>query len=411
MTEALARILPNGLAVVAERMPSLASAAFTLVIPRGSMHDPDGRSGLSAVLTEMLHRGAGDRDARALVEALDTLGLERSAANSAESITLGGALLGRDLYRALEIYREMVTAPRLDGDELEPSLMICRQAVLAVEDHPPEKMFVELYRRYLPDPVGRPAKGTIEGLDAVTLDDLRLAAAALAPRGSVLALAGDIEPQEAVVRAEEIFGSWRDAGETPRTVLTPGPGGVAHVEKETGAQVQVGLAAPYVPMTDPDYPKAVLALTVLSGGMSGRLFVEVREKLGLVYAVNASYMLLRGGGDILVYAGTTPGHCSTCVDVIRRELARMAEGVTAEELDRARVRVRGSLIMSGESSSARSSLMASDWVRLGRARTVEEILAAIEGVDLAAFNGFLARVPIVPTATVTLGPRWQGTAA
>ena len=399
-------VLDNGLRVAVESMPGVASAAFALLLPRGAGHDPEGRCGLSALLVEMLLRGAGARDARALVEAQDALGLDRDADCSNEQIVLSGALLARDLPRALEIYRDITTAPRLDPAELEPARNLCLHSIVAIEDHPAEKLFVEVARRRLPRPFNRPIKGERADLMAVTVEDLRRAADEFGLGGAILTLTGDVRPEEGIALAKRLFGVLPPgAAPAPVEEIAP-PALSSHIVKEAGAQVQVGMAGPGLAMDHLDYPKLMILLTILSGGMSGRLFVEVREKRGLVYAVRAFHALLKNRGDLYAYAGTTPERTAETIAVMKGEFERLDAGVEEEEFTRAKTQLRSSIVMSMESSRARAGMMAGDLFRLGRIRDLEEIIDGIARVTRGEMNAFLAARSFAPELVVTLGPEW-----
>lgn len=403
--ERVVETLPSGLVVAVERIEHVQSAAFTVLVPTGSAHDPAGRSGRAALLCEMIPRGAGGRDARALTEALDALGIERGVDHGSETLAASGSLLARDLDAGIVLARDLVLDPLLPADELEAAREGCLLELKGIEDHPSEKLFVELRRRYYPHPWGQPVKGDAEGIGALTLDDLRDAASAFPARGSVVAVAGRVDPRNVVARVADLFDRWPAVEPPAPPVADSAPvHRSGHVPKEGGAQVQIGMAWPGVPLGHPDHPKAMLAATVLSGGMSGRLFVEVREKRGLVYSVQAWHATRRGRGDYFVYAGTTPDRLSECLGVLNDELDRLSEGVTEAELEKARTQAKSHFVMRFESTHARAESMAAQIHELGRVRGPEEILGGIDAVSCAELNAWLAARPRGERCTVTLGP-------
>lgn len=166
-------------------------------------------------------------------------------------------------------------------------------------------------------------------------------------------------------RVEELFGDW--AGEAPSPPEPPHHGlpGYRHVVKET-AQVHIGAVTRALPADHPDYYDYLMAVRVLSGGMAARLFTEVREKRGLVYAVSAGLRVMRGLGVIQAYAGTTTERAWETLKVLLEEITRLADGVSAEEMERARAGILSALVMQGESSSARAAALVSDYRLLGR---------------------------------------------
>jgi predicted Zn-dependent peptidase len=182
-----------------------------------------------------------------------------------------------------------------------------------------------------------------------------------------------------------------------------------HLSKET-TQTQIGIAYPSVPIGHPDYYAAHAAVSVLSGGMSARLFTEVREKRGLCYAVWASYQTFKDRASVVCYAGTTNDRAQETLDVTLGELVRLQEGIEPEEVERVQAGLKSSLIMQEESTSARAGWLASDWYYLGRVRSFDEIQAAINDLTPEGITEHLRRHPPRDFTIVTLGPkplRWS----
>ena len=218
----------------------------------------------------------------------------------------------------------------------------------------------------------------------------------------MLALAGGADWDRVLAAAREAFGGWQGDGVNLPGVQVGKPGR-RHVVADS-AQVQIGLAFPGPkPGTDEAYVHNV-ALNVLSGSMGSRLFTEVREKRGLVYSVSAFFRTLRGFGYTVGYAGTTPERADETLDVFLAELRRLAKGVSAEELERAKTGILSGLVMQGESSGATAGRLAGDTFNLGRPRTLEEITSQIEAVTLDDVNQYVAANPVPEPTVVTLGP-------
>ncbi len=171
-------------------------------------------------------------------------------------------------------------------------------------------------------------------------------------------------------------------------------------------QTQIGIAYSSVPYRHPDYFQAWGAVGVLSGGMSARLFTEVRERRGLCYSVYAMYHTLRHLGGVFCYAGTSADRAQETLNVTLGELVRLAKGIEDNELDRLKARIKSALVMQQESSSARSSSIAFDWYHLGRARTLDEVERLIDGLTSAQHKRlFEASIRRKDFTVVTLGPR------
>ncbi len=402
--------LKNGLTIVGEALPDKRAAAWTFLLPSGTATEPEKRDGLTGVLEELSYRGAGERDSRQLSDALDDLGVDRGGGSDVEYTTFGGATLGNYLNDALGLYADIVRRPQFlnieySTDDFEAQRQLALQALDSLEDAPARKMFVQLRRAYFPDNYGRSPLGTRDGLNALTLDDLRQDhARRFLPQGAILAVAGGINFDKIVGRVEELFGDWNGA---PPTLAKPQPiekPVVQHIAQDTSQQ-QIGVAYAGVPSDDAFFYDSRIVVSVLSGGMGARLFTEVREKRGLVYSVSASAASLRGCGFNLAYAGTTPERSQETLDVLLNELRRMKDGVSEEEVERAKIGMLSSLIMQEESSRARTGAIARDQFVLGRVRTLDEVTDAINKVTPQTVQNFYDAHPPRDFTVVTLGPR------
>jgi predicted Zn-dependent peptidase len=394
----------NGLTLLAERMEHVRSAALNFLVPAGCVYDPPGQLSIASLLSEMITRGAGERDSRELTLALDGLGLDRDESVGAMHMRFWGATLARNLPQALEIYADILRRPQLPEDELDPVKALALQDLQGLEDEPRQKVFIELRRRFFPFPLGRDRRGTPEGIDAVSIDSLRAHHARLfQPRGTILSVAGNVEWGPLRDQVGRLFGDWKPAP-PPALPLEQPPGGQAHLEKET-EQTQIAIAYPSVPFGDADYYAAQGAVHVLSGGMGARLFTEVREKRGLCYAVSASYQTFKEVACVLCYAGTKTERAQETLDVTLDVLVRLQDGVEQEEVERVQAGLKSSLIMQEESTSARAGALASDWYYLGRVRSFDEIQAAVQSLTPARIVEHLRRHPARDFTVVTLGPR------
>lgn len=395
--------LPNGLRVLYEPMPWLPTLSTTLLLPFGSATDPEGNEGSANVLHEWLQRGAGQLDSRALSDALEELGARRGGSAGRETSTLSLSFLAADAGQALPLLALMVQQPRLDDAEFGAAKELALEEIESLEDSPTQRLFEEVSARFFASPQRRSPYGTRAGIAALTPAGVKEDAhKRVGPAGSILTLAGGADWTHLLQIVQAAFGQWQGNSQP-----IPAPELAApsrhHVTAET-SQVQVGLAFPSSqPGTDQGYLYS-LALGVLSGSPAARLFTEVREKRGLVYSVSASSRALRGFGYTLGYAGTTSERAAETLQVFLEELERLAQGVTADELERARTGILSSVIMRGESSGSSAGRLASDAFHLGRARTLAEITARVQGVSLQQVNDYLAANPVPRPTVVTLGP-------
>lgn len=394
---------PNGLTFLAERMPGMASAALSIHVPAGGASDPVGARGAATVLSDLVLRGAGQRDSRALSEHLDALGLQRSSGVGVHHTRFACAAVAPQVLDGLDAYADILRRPALPGDGFAAARDLALQSLAGLDDDPRQKLSVLLRRWHLPDPLGRNPMGEtadLDGLDLAAARDVYLRG--YRPSGAIVAVAGDVDAERWRDAVERALGDWRGDAPPPPS-LAPPPGRVHH-ETQPSEQTHIGIAWPSVEETHEDYYAVRLAIEALGGGMSSRLFTEVREKRGLCYSVHAGYADVHGCAAIFGYAGTSNERAQATLDCFLDEARRLAAGLDAAELERARIGLKASTVMSGESTSARAAAIAHDYFRRGRLRTLDEILAGLDAVTLDRVNDCLRRSPPGPFTIVTLGP-------
>lgn len=403
--------LDCGLPLVVERIPGVRSAGVSLFVPAGSAADPADRQGLCAMVSELVFRGAGDLDSRAQADALDRVGANRGCSVGTFYLKLSVSTLGARLGEALPLLADIVRRPRFDEGSIEPVRDLSLQAIDSLADDPHERASLTARERFYPDPINRSGLGTVDGLNAATRDDLLGAwANRVRPRGSIMAMAGDVDADSAARQLNRLLAGWEGEASQVRWGDPSTRGTYLHVDDKS-AQVQIIVMHEAPPEPHADSVLERIVTTALSGGMSARLFTEVREKRGLCYSVHAGYATDRLFGRCMAYVGTTPERAQESLDVLVSELRRIngsaakGGGIDASELERAKIGLKSSLIFSGESTGARAAALASDMHRLGRPRSLDEMNAAIERVTLDDVNAYLARRQITGLTVVTLGPK------
>ncbi|HEX4123890.1 MAG TPA: pitrilysin family protein [Tepidisphaeraceae bacterium] len=394
----------NGLTLLAEQMAGVQSAAMTMLVPAGSAGDPVDRGGSATVLSDLVLRGAGPRNSRELTDYLDSLGLQRSNSVGVHHSRFGCAALAGRVIEGMDVYADIILRPHLPADGFASARDLALQALAGVDDEPRQKLMIRLREWHLPSPYGRNSMGSVPELEKLTVEQCKIDhAERYHAAGAILAIAGNIEFGTVRDAVEKHFGSW-NGREHAAFELLPPPGNIHH-EQQASEQTHIGIAWPSIPETSDDYYTVRMAVEVLSGGMSGRLFTEVREKRGLCYSVWAGYSSLKGLGSIFGYAGTSNDRAQAMLDCFVAELHRLQKGVTGEELDRAKIGIKASTIMQGESTSARAGAIAHDYFMRGRIRTLEEIKAAIDAVTVDRVNAYLKDHPAGPFTIVTVGPK------
>ena len=399
----LSHTFDNGLVLVAEPMMSLESAAFTFLLPSGCVFDPQNLAGLSSFTCEMALRGSGSRDSRRFIQDLENLGVEHGESVSNSHTSFSGATLAKNLLPAFNIFADLVRRPHFPDDQLEASRLVVLQELRAIEDEPGQKVMLELRRRQYPDPWGRSSQGETASLEAISLADIKnYFVQHYRAKGTIIGVAGRFDWEKLKDHVGQLFADWPSG-----KVAEPKPGATFakrdHLHHESN-QTQIGIGFESLPYRHPDYFQAWGAVGVLSGGMSSRLFTEVREKRGLCYSVYATNHTLRDRGSVLCYAGTSEERAQETLDVTLAELVRLAEGIHAGELARLKARIKSSLIMQQESSSSRSGSIARDWYHLGQVRTLDEVGAIIDALSCESINAFLVENPPRDFTVVTLGP-------
>lgn len=393
------RRLANGLDLVVERIDAMQSCGLSWLVAGGTAYDEPGAlgEGWSALLAEYMMRGAGEWTSRTHSDALDALGVDRRTSAATHHLVLGATLLSDHLLESLPLLAQMITAPRLDADHLEPVKRLSLQALAGLEDEPQHLAMVRVSERFFPAPFNRSGYGDADGIRAATVEGLRSAwKARVRPGGSILAIAGRLDLDEIAAAVEPLVGGWSGTVPEPRETRAA-LGGTLHVETPS-AQTHLAMALWAPHESSGDAMRHRMAVRILGGESSSRLFTEVREKRGLCYSVGAGASLGRDRGITTIYAGSTPDRAATTLAQIRTELARFTGGITRAEYDRAVIGFKSRLIMQGESTSARASALALDHHRLGRARSLEELAAEVDAVSLDSLNEY---------ATTTLAQQWS----
>ncbi len=404
MTQIHTHMLDNGLQIVGEVRPSAQSVAMSLLAPAGVAREPEDQQGACAMLAEMIFRGAGERDARAHSDALDQLGVQRGSRTDLMHLRVGATMLGVRLADALPLLTDMVRHPWLPESALEPSRDLALQAIEALEDEPQQKVLDALGRVHHPPPFGRSPFGRREDIEKLDLDAIRhFADHTFVPGGTIIGFAGNFDFDRVVAMVEQQLGNWSGRTDEPEQSGRASRG--HHHHEAQSSQVHIGVAYDAVPEAHEKSMLQRATAAVLSGGMSSRLFTEVREKRGLCYAVGTRYAADRHRGAMVAYAGTTTARAQQTLDVLTAELRRISEGVAEDEFSRAIIGMKSHLVMQGESTSARAAAIASDQYIHGRPRSLEELTAEVDAITHDKLNHFVHEHRPGPMTVVTIGPQ------
>jgi predicted Zn-dependent peptidase len=400
----------NGLQLVGQRMPSLASVTFGVQVGAGIKEEPEERLGLTNLLAEMVFQGTQTRNVRQLTEDFEAIGARKGGEAVMEFARYSAQVVHNRLDRALELIADVVLHPTFPADELKQMRNVQLQEIRRRDDEPMRRIFDLVRERfYAGTHLGRRALGLRETVETLEPEHLRAFwQARYRPQGALFAIAGNFDWDHAVARIGEFFGGW--SGVPPAAASErPNPTSDVSVEMQEGNQEHIGMAFPFPTYGDPDYYAASVVSEIFGGGMTARLFREVREKRGLVYSVSASFAPNGSYGAEFVYAGTTPEKAHETVQVVLDELRKLgADGVTDDELARAKVQLKSELVMRGESSAARMGALARSWWYERKLTTIQEIKESIDAVSREQIAGLLRRFPPTDRLVIgAIGPRAQ----
>lgn len=389
--------------VIVQPMPWLRTAAFALSLKAGVNAESESEEGLAGFVCEMVQRGAGAYSSRDLVSAQDNLGIDRGGGVSTANVSYTAAMPAESLAEAIELYAEIVRRPHLPSDQLDDARLMAIQELRAIEDEPTQRLMRRLRRLHYGDRLGRSSQGTMTSLAAITADDVRrFYTDHYHAGGSVLAVAGNVRFDDVMAWAREAFESWKSG--TPVPLADRDAGGLTEHLQADSSQTHIGFSFDSIPFGHDDYFRMRAGIGILSDGMSSRLFDRVREKRGLCYSVGTQCHSLPGAAGVFGYAGTTPERAQETLDVTLHEIEHLSDDLSADELQRWKVRIESSLIMEQESSASRASSLASDWEQLGRVMTTEELESRIESLTLDDVASFWTAHRPSGYRVVTLGP-------
>lgn len=396
--------LDNGMRVVSEAMPHVRTASVGVWVGAGTRDEPASINGAAHLLEHMAFKGTERRSALSIAEEIEAVGGHLNAYTSREQTAYYARILGDDLPLAVDILADILQHSTLDPEELKREQDVVLQEIGQANDTPDDIIFDFLQEAAYPgQALGRPVLGTEASVKAMRREELHdfMRAHYRAP-SMVLVGSGAIEHEALVALAAERFGALpRSHSLVPEVARYHG--GAWREEREID-QAHVSIAFDAVPHEDPDYYAVQVYATLLGGGMSSRLFQEVREKRGLAYSVFASAASYRDGGLFTVYAGTDPGQVAELVPVIAAEMLDATAKISDDEVRRAAAQLKVGLLMSLESSAARIEQLGRQMLIFGRPLDTEQVISAVDSVDAWAVKRVARRLLSKPPALAAVGP-------
>lgn len=396
--------LVNGLTVASDTMKDVASVSLGVFVDVGTRHEMPQANGVAHLLEHMAFKGTRRRSARAIAEEIEAVGGHLNAYTGREGTAYYAKLLADDAGLALDILADILQDSVYDPEELARERQVVLQEIGLAEDTPDDIVFDLYQETAFPDQaLGRPVLGRAEivsrlGREAlIDYQDANYGADRM-----VLAAAGRIEHDWLVERAQALF-----SGLSARGEVAPQPARYAGgelIEARELEQAHIVLGFPGVAARDPRIYTAAVLSTLLGGGMSSRLFQEVREKRGLVYSIYTFVSHFKDGGLFSLYAGTGESEAAELMPVVAEELAKAMQRIEPQEIERAVAQVRATLLMARESTGARAEALAGQLATFGRPLSTEEILAEITAVDTEAVRALAEECFSGTPTLVAIGP-------
>jgi predicted Zn-dependent peptidase len=406
-------VLPGGLRVVTESLPAVRSAAFGIWAGVGSRDEDRSHAGATHYLEHLLFKGTGRRTALEISAALDAVGGELNAFTAKEFTCYYARVLDEDLPLAIDVLSDMVTNSLIEAKEVDAERGVILEEIAMNEDDPADLVHEAFSEQVFGDtPLGRPILGTVESINSITRD--RIAEhyrARYTPDRLVVAAAGGVEHDQVVQLTSAAFGAGLSGTAEPMPprlgTTVPGLASGTGVRLVSRPVEQANLVLGCAGLARNDNRRFALGVlnAALGGGMSSRLFQEVREKRGLAYSVYSFSSQHADCGQWGIYAGCLPAKTEEVLAICQEEIAKVVQsGLTDEELERGKGQLRGSIVLGLEDPSSRMSRLGKSELVYPQLEPVEEILAQIESVSHDEVRQIASEVLGQPKALAIVGP-------
>ncbi len=397
-------VLPNGLQIVTDNMDEVDTVSLGIWVDIGAMYEPAEINGISHLLEHMAFKGTTSRTARQIAEEIENVGGYINACTSRETTSYYIKVLKEDTALAVDILADILRNSIFDPEEFEREKTVVLQEINQSLDTPDDIVFEHFQTCAFPNqPAGRPVLGSVEtvmGISRETLDSYMKTN--YTPNRMVISASGKINHDEFVRLIEKYFGSMsaKDGLTAPDVVYKGGE----YRENKSLEQVNLVLGFPGVSVFDDDYYTAHVLSTILGGGMSSRLFQEIREKRGLVYSVFSFNAAAIKGGLFGIYAGTGEAEAAELLPAVCDEILKIRQSVTKEELVRAKAQLKAGILMSMETTTTRAEQNAAQLLAFGRLKEKEEILDKIVNTTEDDVTNLAERMFSQTPSLACLGP-------
>ena len=406
-------VLPGGLRVITETLPAVRSAAFGIWAGVGSRDEGPAHAGATHYLEHLLFKGTRKRTALEISATMDAVGGELNAFTGKEYTCYYARVLDADLPLAIDVLSDMVTSSLIESKDVDAERGVILEEIAMNEDDPSDTVHEAFVRQLFGDtPLGRPILGTVDSINGITQDQIaEHYRARYTPDHLVVAAAGRLDHDTVVQHAERTFRHVLDGAAQPAAprlagaAASPGEGRGVRLVSRGIEQANLVLGCAALSRTDDRrFPLGVLN-AALGGGMSSRLFQEVREKRGLAYSVYSFTSQHADAGLWGVYAGCLPSKADDVLSICRDEIAKVVSGgLTGAELERGKGQLRGAMVLGLEDPSSRMSRLGKSELVYPRLEPVDDILASIEAVTHDDVRAVAADILAKPKVLAVVGP-------
>jgi predicted Zn-dependent peptidase len=406
-------VLPTGLRVITEAMPTVRSVTVGIWVGVGSRDEAPSLAGASHYLEHLLFKGTRRRDALTISSAIDAVGGEMNAFTSKEYTCFYARVLDTDLPLAVDVVCDLVTSSVIKSADVESERGVILEEIAMHEDDPTDMVHDQFAQVLFGDgPLGRPVLGSVDSIESIGRGPIAgYYRRRYRPQDMVVAVAGNVDHANVVRLVRKAFGTAGfgdlEARPSPARVgdrRLPGVGGV-RVVRRTTEQANVVLGTPGVSRRDDRRFALGVLNAALGGGMSSRLFQEVREKRGLAYSVYSYHAQYADAGLFGVYAGCVPRKVDDVLAICRDELEKVAShGITLDELERGKGQLRGSLVLGLEDTGSRMSRIGKAELVYGELLSVDQVINRIDGVSLDEVSAIAVDVLAARPTLAVVGP-------
>jgi predicted Zn-dependent peptidase len=396
--------LANGLRIVSDRMPTVESVSLGVWVRAGTRYEQPQVNGVAHLLEHMVFKGTKRRSAREIAEEIEAVGGNINAYTSRESTAYYAKVLRGDAELAVDVLADILQHSLFDDTELGRERSVVLQEIGQAQDTPDDVVFDHFQSTAFPDqPLGRPVLGKSEIVAALPRD------AVVGFRDEhyrtprmVVAAAGNIEHDQLIDYAQRAFGALQNGGDatSQEAVFNSGE----RRENRDLEQIHMVLGFRGAPIGTPEFYTLSVLSNLLGGGMSSRLFQEIREERGLVYSIDTFMSAFADTGLFGVYAGTGTGQVGELVPVLCDQITGLADSLREEEVTRARTQLKSSLLMALESTGARCEQVAQHMLVFGRVMPIEEMVARIDAIDAEQIGALAQKIFAAPPVLAAVGP-------